>query len=366
MTIQIKHDFKSLARKFAATRKKEFSHDRSKTVGASEIGKCFRRVVYAKTGTAVDEGHEVDSGFGVRGDVMEDGWTAPFTEWFASEVLGGRLLYAGQGNQLTFANPTVGVSATPDGLAVDVDVAKLAQLLGVPVPTNAEKCTLLVEMKSFDPRIQADRLPKPEHIPQTILQSGVIQHATEYHPIGALLLYVNASDYYDIRAWFVPHSEQAFESLVERAVVILQTKNPDAALPEGKMRGGRECAECPYARRCLGYRPFVVDEDERAPTSNEVRRVEKIAERLKKYQAQVEAARLRAAEVEADLYAEMASLKRRFVKGSKFAVTAKKTAPQARYDVSKLKARIEELGGKHDDCKTETKGGAMLLVEPVA
>jgi len=38
----------ALIKQYGASLKKEWNHDRSKTVGASEIGKCARRVWFEK------------------------------------------------------------------------------------------------------------------------------------------------------------------------------------------------------------------------------------------------------------------------------------------------------------------------------
>ena len=345
------------AAEFARTRKKSFAHDRSKTVGASEIGKCARQVVYGKLGTTPDDDYTESSGFATRGDVMEDNWSVPVvTHWV--EKLGGKLLFAGQENQTSFVGKGVPLSATPDGIAVDLSAKAL---LPYGVPNIGKSRQLVTELKSFDPRIGDSKLPKPEHQPQTMVQLGMFRQATEYRPDYGTVIYVNASDYFDVRVFPVKWSEPAFKSLVKRADVIMKCRDPNQMMPEGKFTG--KCGECPFAKRCLGYRPFVADDDPKALKKVQVDKVRKAAEKVRELAEYEAGFRAKKEKAEADLYATLAAVKRNTVIGKDFTVRAKVTASQSRFDTKALAAEVKRLGGDPDKFKKQTKEGTNLFVE---
>lgn len=355
---------RDVAREFALSRRKSFGHDRNKTIGASEIGKCARRVKYTKLGTEHDEGYVDANGFATRGDVMEDAWTAPLVAYWV-EKHGGRLLYATQAEQVSFVGKGVPISATPDGLAVGVSRDILARY---GVPDIGDSGVLVPELKSISPRFGKHKLPKPEHPVQTLVQLGMIRQATEHRPDWGCVVYVEADDFWNVDVFPVKWDERVFKSLVRRADHIMKCDDPNKLPPEGKMRGGSECSECPFARRCIGYRPYVVDDDPRAPTRAEVAKVEKLAAKVHTLDTKLDQITKKKREAEADLYLGLADVGRKFVAGSKFKVAARVTAPQKRNDAKKLIELARSLGATADQleaCKTETKEGTSLSVEVV-
>src|SRR5687767_11447335 len=95
---------------FLAARAKPWAHDRSQTIGASEIGQCARKVWFGKNGIAPDVADDL-KGAAARGDLIEQYVWAPAV---ASHVasLGGELWFAGD-EQKTLVDGYL--SATPDG-----------------------------------------------------------------------------------------------------------------------------------------------------------------------------------------------------------------------------------------------------------
>jgi len=349
------------AREFALSRKVGFGADRKLTIGASDIGKCARRVKWSKLGTEPDPGYVDSNGFATRGDVMENAWSAPFVEHWVKKH-GGELLYAGQENQVTLAAKKVPISATPDGLAVGV-ARNILEPWGVKDIGKAK--SLVTELKSISPRYGKHKLPKQEHVPQTLMQLGLVRAATKHKPEYGCVIYVDADDYFNIDLFPVKWSEAGFKSLVKRADYIMRCNDPNALLPEGKMRGGSECSECPFAKRCLGYRPFVVDDDPRAPTKKQVEKIDALAAKMKEWEHREEEAKKRRLQAEADLYLGLGDIRRNFVKG-KFAVHAKVNKPQLRNDAKKLIELAKQLGATEkqlEACKSETKESTTLSVE---
>ena len=351
---------------FARTLKTGFSHDRSKTVGASEIGQCIRKTVYSKLGLAPDEDQPSDTGFTTRGNVMEDAWSAPLLEFWA-KANGGKFIHGGQGNQITLKGDKVSLSSTPDGVAINMPRDCLAQY---DVPDIGPSCAVAGEIKSIDPRYNKAKLPKVPHVPQTMAQLGLIRRSPSLgvKPDWGFVLYVDASDYFDLRVYPVKYSEAAFKSLVMRADLILKTVDPNHVRPEGKDRGGGDCSECPYARQCLGYKPYVPGEDAKAPTKKEVAVVEKLAKKIADLEKKEDAAKKERLLVEGDLYLTMGTLRRKFVQGGGFKVVSNGTPSPPRNDAQKLIELASKLGATKEQleaCKSATREGTSLTVEAV-
>lgn len=349
--------FADSARAFAASRKKSFGHDRRLTVGASEVGKCARAVAARKAGWTPDPGYEDSSGFATRGDVMEDAWTSPMAEYHVTK-LGGRMLYHGQANQITLKGKGVPLSATPDGLAEGLPRNVLAPY-GV---SDIESDEAVFEFKSLDPRFDAGKLPKPEHVPQTITQLGMIRRATKHKPLWGAVIYVNASDYFDVNVFPVKYSEEAFAGCAQRATKMLKAKDPNQLPPEGKITGGAECRTCEFAQRCYGFLPWL-QKDARQPSPKAAATIAKLSKQARELEAQEQAAKRKRAEVEADLYLELANNKTNFVKLPGLTVFAKKTAPQMRVDQAALVAAASKAGLDVEQFKKPTKPGSSLEIK---
>jgi hypothetical protein len=122
---------------YAAATQRKFS-DRARTVGASEVGQCMRRIWYAKNGAPVASVNP-DWGAATRGSVFEAAFWLPALR----EQFDVRLLYAGN-DQRSFVQGEF--SATPDALLVLITEAE-AQVLGIP-PGGS----VILECKTIDSR----------------------------------------------------------------------------------------------------------------------------------------------------------------------------------------------------------------------
>ena len=90
-------------------------HDRSQTVGASEVGQCQRKLVYDKHNVEPDTGFKQDLGAAERGNVIED-WVVENLQHSLPDDI--QLLWATDEGQQTLVDKDVHQSATPDGLFV--------------------------------------------------------------------------------------------------------------------------------------------------------------------------------------------------------------------------------------------------------
>lgn len=223
---------------FATSITKTWPHDRTKTVGASEIGLCARRMHFVKKAKAHDDSHVEGWGARMRGNVMESELWVPAME----KKFGKRYLHGGA-LQKTFADKWL--SATPDGLVVGLKRDALKHL-GV---KDIESDCILVECKSLDPRVNL-RQAKDENTYQVQVQMGLIRKLTKHKPVYGLISYMDASFWNEVSEWPVKFDERVFKAAEARAEQILTSEGPQDLAPEGWIAGGSECEYCPFTKAC--------------------------------------------------------------------------------------------------------------------
>ena len=212
----------------AASRKTVFvgqdgeTFDRSETVGASEVNACIRRTWYAKHGQTPDKPDQ-RWGYFARGHAVEEWVVSLLTD--ALEP-GEELLYAGA-DQTTLRDGRI--SATPDGLLVTPD-AEIA-----------------IEIKSLDPRSNLDQI-KDSHVWQVHTQMGLFHSQTDHRPTRAHLIYVNASDYQDMRVHVIDFDPGMYDAAKRRAESVYTTANALHMDAEGVWTD--DCRYCPFAVSC--------------------------------------------------------------------------------------------------------------------
>lgn len=225
----------------SAAMEKIFLMDRMRTIGASEIGQCARRIHYVKVvgASALNPDHKDNWGARVRGSFMEEKFWLPAMR----HAFRKKLLIAGK-DQRTVSDKFL--SATPDGLVTDIPRDFLARL-GVPDigPSNC----ILAECKSIDPRVNLTEA-KQEHILQTQTQLGLVRELTRYKPEYALVSYIDASFWDEVDEFVVKYDPEVYKKMHDRAVKIKTAGSPQDLQPEGWIAGGKECEHCPYSKAC--------------------------------------------------------------------------------------------------------------------
>lgn len=237
-------NFRHIFDKFASKTKKVFAHDRSQTVGASEAFACIRQVGYKKQNVAKDPNSTDKWGAAMRGDMIEANLFVPaLTKYLPSGVT---LLGAGKHQKTKFSGR---LSATPDGLAIDVADDFLAEY-GIPSLKEAGSTddSILIECKSIDPRVNLDE-EKSIHHGQAQVQMGLVRETTDFKPEFCVILYIDASFLDDISVFIVKWNPTAYKVAKERADLVFNTPNPDELKPEGRMLG-TECKMCQWEKRC--------------------------------------------------------------------------------------------------------------------
>ena len=211
--------------------------DRAKTVGASEIGQCMRKIHWRKKGYAADSGFEQRYGAHVRGTLMEKSFWEPALR----ARFGGKLHYSGEyQRQFTVGN----LSSTPDGLVTEVEAGALREY-------GVEDCSgsFLVECKTVDPRTHMNAA-REDNVFQVQVQLGTVREASDHKPEYALVTYLDASFWDEVTVYVVKFDPKVYEVAKARATMVLTAKSGADLPPEGYIAGGKECEYCPYQKPC--------------------------------------------------------------------------------------------------------------------
>ena len=248
---------KSMLDAHVAANGKVWEHDRTLTVGASEVGQCLRKTWFAKNGIDPDASYIDRYGARLRGDLIENHHWEP---GIRSQLPAGiDFLFAGP-EQKTLVDGYL--SATSDGLLVGVSTDALSHHgiddIGVD--------SLVVECKSIDPRVGL-KDAKTEHQFQVHCQMGLIRHCTEYQPTHALISYTDASFLDDVTEFAIAFDTEIYQAAKSRATEVMTATAAEDLRPEGKLSGGNECRYCPHQSRCAG---MIVSARHHWPTSRRI------------------------------------------------------------------------------------------------
>jgi hypothetical protein len=219
-----------------------FDHDRTKSVGASEIGSCSRQTFWVKNkdtkkGAEIDPDYVHDWGARIRGTLMEK----VFWEPALRAKYGDKLLFAGK-DQRTFQ---VGrLSATPDGLLIDQPYDSLKEF-GI----KDCKGQFMIEGKTVDPRTSLVEA-REAHIFQAQTQLGLVRELTPYKPVYSLITYTDASFWSEVDEFVIQFDPVLYERAKQRADNIMTARHGKDLKPEGWIGGGKQCQFCAYVKAC--------------------------------------------------------------------------------------------------------------------
>lgn len=228
---------------------KVWAHDRSLTIGASEIFGCARQNFFKKRGKELgfekDEDHVETWGATQRGDIIE-AWIAPALGQALPK--GAKLLYAGNDQKTLVLGRN---SATPDGLFVNLPRKPMRIILGGKVldlpDFHKTDGTLYLEIKSIDPRARLEE-ERTKHRGQCQVGLGIMRETTEYRPGYALIIYIDASFLNKITPFLITYDDKVWKSAKRRAPLIWEHDDPNAFEPEGKYT--KDCDHCAFKKAC--------------------------------------------------------------------------------------------------------------------
>jgi len=229
---------------YAATLDREWAHDRTQTVGASEVGGCIRKTYYTK--------NENDPRFGVvRDSDYVDGWGAKLRGTLMENHFWAPAMKAKYGDKLLLSGPdqqsfvTGFLSATPDGMLIDLPRDFLKDN-GV---ADIEGDCIMAESKTIDPRANLIEA-KPINIFQTHVQMGIVRELTPYKPGYSLLSYTDASFWDQITEFPIKFDPAIYAVAKIRATQVMTATSAKDLEPEGYLSGGKDCEYCPFTGAC--------------------------------------------------------------------------------------------------------------------
>lgn len=319
---------------YATTPRTRFHRGRDKSVGASEIGQCTRKVWWLKhPGDTRNDGHKDSWGASRRGSVFESRFFVPAMR----KHYGDKLKYAG-GEQRRLSKGYL--SATPDGLLIKQPRNALAGLM---VPDIGPSGEIVIECKSIDPRIKLSEA-KPEHVFQAQVQLGLFRELTKHKPDYAVIVYTNAS-FFDDNIEFVTKFDPAvFEHAKQRAAKVMTATSPSELRPEGWISGGSECDYCPFSTACRRLRGGVPDTDKVTNDPQFIAEITDLAREEREWSKRVQAAATGQRELQEKIKVRLREKGLRKISGDGLNVVWSNVVGRPAFDIPALKAAAQTAG----------------------
>ena len=317
----------------ARTVRKGFGRDREKTVGASEIGQCARKIWYLKHDGERNPGFIDGWGAARRGNVFESRFFVPAMR----KRYGDKLLYAG-GKQKRFVDKQL--SATPDGLLIDQPRDLLAGLM---VPDIGPSKCVAFDCKTVDPRINLSE-PKMPHVFQVMVQLGMFRKHTKYKPDYGVIVYTNASFYDDVVEFVVKFDPEVFANAERRANRIMISSTAADLKPEGWIKGGDECRYCPFTKACGSIRGGVPANDKVADDPQFIAELIDLAQQEREAKSICEQADEDHREFQEKIKSHLRARGLRFVRTSEMNVAWATVKGRPSYDMPGIKAAASAAG----------------------
>ncbi len=254
-------DFQKGFNSAAEANQKVWAHDRSTTVGASEVFSCMRQLYFKKRAPDLaDEPDNVDPEWGhaARGDLIENEFVVPTLKHMFGD---DSCLFMGK-DQKTLVKGRL--SATPDGVITDLPDDAMADYgikslggTGILVPevkTFGGDHAAPRKLKIADPNDPTKNKtiyePRGKHLGQNIVQMGLLRETTNYSADVGVVLYVNPINLKDIRPAPVEYNENTYQNAHARANDVF---DPDKKAEDYKPEGlylGNDCDYCEFWKAC--------------------------------------------------------------------------------------------------------------------
>lgn len=242
-------DFDAIFDQFIAANQKVWAHDRSTTLGASEVFSCIRKAWFDKRGK--EHGYEPDVdyvedwGALTRGNLIENHHVVPaIKDHMPDNTV---VLFTGD-DQKTLAIKRA--SATPDGLITGLPKnGKVRIKAGRQDFTidNIESDCIVLEIKSIDPRATLNE-ERRKHNGQTHMQLGLFNELTEHKPVYSIVLYIDASFLSNVTPFIVKFDPEVYATGKMRSEIPWQCEDPAELTPEGVF--DNDCEYCKWRGAC--------------------------------------------------------------------------------------------------------------------
>jgi hypothetical protein len=343
---------------------KIWDHDRGSTMGASEAFACLRATWFKKhaekpehvddAGKALYVKDEEKGSWGAmeRGNLIEDHWVVPVVR--AQLPKGGKVDFTGD-EQTTFVYGQN--SSTPDGLYSGLARNALA-LYGV---EDNETGDVVLEVKSVDPRTKLDE-EKQIHFGQAQVQMGIFHAMTEYRPLYAVILYVDASFLDDIKVFVVKYNPAVFKAARNRAKRVFTVTDPALIPAEGKLQDA--CEYCEWKGACAKVSGESIPKKDNGNTldSDELDRLQELAVEERTYAADEKDAKQRKGEVREEIKQILRDADTKKAKGDNFSISWVWQAGRRTIDTKAAEAdgvdlsKYEKIGDGFEKMTISVKG----------
>lgn len=339
---------------YAASLNTWFHHDRSKTVGASEIGQCARKTFWVKhehTPKAAPRDTDWFDRYGarVRGTIMEEAFWQPALK----AKYGDKVLVSGKQQKTLISG---NLSATPDALIVGLPADCLAHL---GIPDIGSSC-IMAECKTIDPRTNLIEA-KTENIFQVQVQMGLMRELTLHRPNYNLLTYLDSSFWSEIVEFPVEFDPDIYQAAKDRANVIMTASSGADLPPEGWIAGGKECSFCPYVSAC-GVERRSIPPDNKSATPQFVAEITDYCFEHNQLKADIIA---RENKVRALQQTIKDRLREKGVRRIQGVVNWYEVAGSVRYGPNKMKERLVELGEDVDQFASQDDPSDRLVIAAI-
>lgn len=316
-------------------------HDRTRTVGGSEIGQCERKVWAHKMeglkwGVERDPDYVENWGAQWRGQIIEKHFLVPAIKAIYPHTIG-----LGE-DQQTLVDGLI--SATPDCFVLD------------------RRSEFLIEFKSIDPRVRLQE-PKPEHVYQVQVQMGILHARTKRRPRYAILAYVDASFLNEITEFQIDYDPDVYQRAKIRAGKILGALTMHELKPEGWIAGGKECEYCAFTRACGIARTAVPADDAIEPADPQlVAEISDMAKQLKVVEALLSSYEEDKRELQNDIKERMREKGLKRVVGEGVSITWTAVKGRDSWDMLPLLGAASDAGVEVETFKKPGEPGDRLTV----
>lgn len=331
------------------SRQRVWSHDRSKTLGASETFACLRRGWFAKF--MPEAALEMPLGMAERGNMIERHFVVPTLKRVFGE---DKCLYMGD-DQESFIHGKS--SATPDGLIVDIPLDHFKEH-GIDDLINP---ALTLEIKSFDPRANIHE-EKTIHHGQAQMQMGMYHALTPYRPEWAMVLYVNANDLEDVRPFTLRRDPKIFDVGCKRAERLYAAQDPYELPAEGAFTD--QCKHCPFQRVCRHAEVKHWPSDSRNQPPEVVEHFRGLVDDFVKYRDAEKDAYARKKEIEDTIKRSLSQVGTRALDDPTFKISYSKLDGKESIDKDALEAFLKEHGKTTEDFHRAGGEFTRLTVTP--
>jgi hypothetical protein len=334
---------KNAVNSYIKTNAKIFKHDRTMTVGSSEIGQCERQVWFRKAeetelGSTFKRNDDYVDSWGARerGNLVENHLFVP-----AIKAQYGRKAKLLGSSQLTFIDGCI--SATPDCLIL-------------------AKPQFLIECKSLDPRVNKDQLPKPENVYQVQVQMGILHAKSKYRPMYAILVYVNASFMDEITEFQIGYDPDIYTRAQVRAMKIMTASSHHELQPEGWIAGAKECEYCPFTDACGRARKEVPTEVIAPADKQFIAELSDMAREYKSLEGTIAAFEEDRRRIQNDIKERLREKGQSKIIGDGISISWSAVKGRELYDMTTIREVLANYGSDIDEFKREGTPGDRLTV----